>query len=183
MSFKVKTSGFNPVVWNALFWIILLFSAINAIAKSFVGENQARNLYYYTLVPAQAVILSKIVYNALLMGVLAFISYLFYSLVMGNPVQDQSLFIFNMFLGAFGFASTLSLIAGIASKSNNNGTMMAILSFPILIPMLVLIIKISKNAVDGLERANVVDELLTVGAINVIVITLSYLLFPYLWRS
>lgn len=176
-------AGLNPSVWNALLWIILLFASINAIAKSFIGENNNRHIYYYTLVPAQAIIISKIIYNSILMSVLALLSYVFYSVVMGNLVQDQGLFIINLLLGGFGFAATLSLIAGIVSKSNNNATLMAILSFPILIPILILLIKISKNAMDGLARSNVYDELLTLGAINVIVITLSYLLFPYLWRS
>ena len=40
----------DGTVWNALFWIILLFASINAISKSFVQESSGRQLYYYTLV-------------------------------------------------------------------------------------------------------------------------------------
>ena len=36
-------------VWNALFWIIVLFISVNAIGKSFVSENDRLQLYYYVL--------------------------------------------------------------------------------------------------------------------------------------
>ena len=50
-----------PLVWNALFWIIMLFAAINAIAKSFMQESKGRLLYYYQLASPVAIILSKII--------------------------------------------------------------------------------------------------------------------------
>jgi heme exporter protein B len=103
--------------------------------------------------------------------------------MLGNPVQDNTLFLGNIMLGAIGFSTTLTMISGIASKAGNNSVLMAILSFPVIIPMLLMLMKISKNAMDGLERAASMDEMLTLIAINMIVITLSYILFPYLWRS
>ena len=39
----------KPPVWNALFWIISLFAAVNAVVKSFVQESGKRQLYYYSL--------------------------------------------------------------------------------------------------------------------------------------
>jgi heme exporter protein B len=60
---------------------------------------------------------------------------------------------------------------------------MAILSFPVIIPLLILLIKLSKNAMDGLDRASSYNEIAVLLAINLIVITVSLLLFPYLWRD
>src|SRR3972149_9790280 len=57
--------------WNALFWIIILFASINASAKSFLQESKGRLLYYYTINSPQAFILSKVIYNSLLMLVMA----------------------------------------------------------------------------------------------------------------
>ena len=50
MSFNLKGSTLQPVTWNALFWIIMLFTAVNAIAKSFNQERYGRFIYYYTLI-------------------------------------------------------------------------------------------------------------------------------------
>jgi heme exporter protein B len=183
LSFAVKGNSLNPSTWNALFWIILLFTSVNAIAKSFIQERAGRTLYYYTLASPQGIIISKILYNSLLMIVLSVLGFLFYSLVLGNPVQNIELFLMNILLGAVGFSSTLTMISGIASKANNSSSLMAILSLPILIPMLLLLIKISKNAIDGINSSVSTTDLILLAAVNVMVGALSYILFPYLWRS
>jgi heme exporter protein B len=183
LSFNLQRGPLSPITWNALFWIILLFTATNAVAKSFVQEPEGRYYYYYTLVSPQAIILSKIIYNAGLMLLMSLIGYLVYSLVLGNPVQDEVLFLANMVLGSLGFSSALTMVSGIAAKANNSGTLMAVLGFPVVLPMLLLLMKVAKNAIDGLARSVSYDELGTLLAINVIVVAVSYLLFPYLWRS
>jgi heme exporter protein B len=172
-----------PLVWNALFWIILLFAAINAITKSFVQESKGRLLYCYQIASPQAIIIAKIIYNMLLMILMSAIALFFYSIVFQNEVGDKLLYFGAVILGAISFSSVFTMISAIASKANNNGTLMAILSFPVIIPVIILIIKLSKNAMDGLDRSVSLDEIGVLTAINLIVITVSLLLFPYLWRD
>jgi len=52
-----------------------------------------------------------------------------------------------------------------------------------VISILLVAIKISKNCIDGLGWDASWDELLTLAAINCLVSAMSYLLFPYIWRS
>lgn len=172
----------DPVTWNALFWIIMLFASVNAIAKSFIQENRGRQLYYYTIASPQAVILSKILYNVLLMILLAAVAIGFYSIVFKNPLGDPLFYMIAILLGSISFASVFTMISGIASKAHN-GALMAILSFPVIIPLLMLLIKFSKNAMDGLDRSVSFNEIGVLVAINIIVIAVSLLLFPYLWRE
>ena len=172
-----------PLVWNALFWIIMLFAAINAIAKSFMQESKGRLLYYYQLASPVAIILSKIIYNIALMLFMASIAFIFYNIVFDNPIEDIPLYLLSVFIGAFSFSTVFTMISAIASKAGNNATLMAILSFPVIIPLLILIIKLSKNAMDGLDRSVSYDEIAILGAINLIVLAVSLLLFPYLWRD
>ncbi len=181
--FKAKSGSIDPITWNTLFWIILLFTGVNSIARSFVQERAGRLLYLYTLASPKGIILSKIVYNALLMLILGTIGFLFYALVMGNPVQDLLYFYFSIVLGCIGFATTLTLVAGIASKADNNSTLMAILSFPIILPTLLIVMKLSKNAMDGIDRGSSNNEILMLLALDLMVVALSYILFPFLWRS
>jgi len=172
----------NPSTWNALFWIILLFASINGVAKSFLVETKGKLIYLYTLVSPQAVILSKIIYNLLLLIVLSGLCLLVYSIFIGNIIQDLSLFLLTLFLGSMGFSSILTMVSAISSKTNNNFTLMAILSFPLLIPLLMVLIKLSRNAIDGLENWDI-NFLLVLMFLNVIIIALSYILFRYLWRD
>lgn len=183
MSLKLKVNDIEPITWNTLFWIIQLFSAVNSITKSFTQERAGRQMYYYTLASPQGIILSKILYNILLMLVLSLIGFAIYALVMGNPVKDIPMYLLSVVLGAIGFSTSLTMIAGIASKAENTSTLMAILSFPVILPMLMMLIRLSKNAMDGLSWSTCYDEISTLLAIDAIVLALSYLLFPYLWRS
>lgn len=183
LSVGVKGGTVQVPTWNALYWIIILFSAVNAVAKSFIQENQGRQLYYYMIASPEAIIISKIVYNTGLTLLLSLLGYIVFSVVLGNPVQDQPMFMLNLVLSAVGFSACLTMVSSIAGKAGNNGTLMAILSFPILIPMLLLAIQISKNAIDGLDRGVSLDKIVTLLAINGIVGATSYLLFPFLWKS
>ncbi len=173
----------DPITWNALFWIILLFASVNAVTKSFVQESPGRQLYYYTLVSAQAVILSKIIYNVLLLLLLSIVAFVVYSIIFKNVLGDPMLYLVAVLLGASGFASLFTMVSAISAKAGNNGTLMAILSFPVIIPLLIILIKLSKNAMDGLDRSVSYDEILVLLAINLITVTISLLLFPYLWRD
>ncbi|MBP6334954.1 MAG: ABC transporter permease, partial [Bacteroidia bacterium] len=86
-------------------------------------------------------------------------------------------------LGSAGFSSVLSMVRAIASKAGNNSTLMAVLSFPIIIPLLMTTIRFSKNAMDGLAWSVNINFMIILISLNVLVIALSYLLFPYLWRE
>jgi heme exporter protein B len=182
LSFKAKQQAINPITWNTLFWIILLFIAINAIGKSFTQESSQRNLFYFTLVSPEVVIFAKIIYNSLVMIGVSFVGILFYSWVMGNPVGNMPLYLLSIILGSIGLASTLSLMAGIAAQAENSATLMAVLSFPIIIPLLLLLLKLSKSAMDGISIEENWDEIAILGALNTIVVVLSGILFPYIWR-
>jgi len=170
-------------MWNALFWIILLFASINAITKSFAQESKGRQLYYYTLVSPQAIIFSKIVYNVIVMFILSLVAFFFYSVVFRNPLGDPLFYFIAVLMGSISFATVFTMISGISAQANNSGTLMSILSFPVIIPLLIVLIKLSKNAMDGLDRGVSYDEILVLLAINAIVISVSLLLFPYIWRD
>jgi heme exporter protein B len=173
----------QPLVWSALFWITVLFTAINTIAKSFIAERRGIFIYFYYAVSARDFIIGKLAYNALLCTLMSAVGYGFFILFLEDPVQDHGIFLLTILLASLGFAFSLTLISSIAAKTNNSHVLMAVLSFPIIISVLLMAIKVTKNCLDGLgwEASN--DELLILLAINSLVAALSYLLFPYIWRS
>src|ERR1700693_1697601 len=182
------TPGFTgtrsyPIVWNVLFWIIMLFASVNAIAKSFMQESKSRLLYYYSIASPQAIILSKTIYNILLMSLLSILALLVYLIFFTNTIGDPLYYFLTVLLGSLSFSTVFTMISAIASKAGNNGTLMAILSFPVIIPVILLLIRISKSAMDGVEHSLLYGNIGILFAINVIVIATSLLLFPYLWRD
>ncbi|MDA0195540.1 MAG: heme exporter protein CcmB [Bacteroidetes bacterium] len=183
LAFSIRGASMSPIVWNTMLWIIVLFSAINAIAKSFLQENSQRSVYYYSITSPVAIIIAKIIYGMILMSVLVSLALIVYSVLLGNPVDDLPLYIFVLFAASLALSSMLTMISAIAAKAGNNSMIMAILSFPIVLPVILMAIKASKNAMDGIARSESIDEILVLIALNVIIITLALLLFPYLWRN
>jgi heme exporter protein B len=173
----------NAPTWNALFWLILLFSSISAVAKGFIGESRGRTLYYYTIASPQHIIISKIIFNTLFMVLIAGICWIVYTLLLGNMAQNQLYYFLIMMLGCIGFSTTFTLLSSIAAKSGNGHLLMPVLSFPIIIPLLLVLIKASKKAMDGIDTSLILPDLGIILALNFIVVALSYVLFPYLWKD
>lgn len=183
VSYLVFEGLIPEAAWNALFWIILLFASINGIMKSFFQERGGRMLYYYSICNPLAVIFSKIIYNALLMSGLSVTGLLVYLFLMGNPVESMGVFLLNMLLGVIGFSSIMSMVSAIASKAGNNFTLMAVLSFPLVLPLLIVLIKVSEAAIAGTSLYEQGGHILVVILLTGISCVLSALLFPYIWRD
>ena len=169
--------------WNALFWLIMLFAAMNAILKSFTQEGENRQLYYYMLASGREVIVSKIIYNSLLMVALSLAGLFLFMAFMGNPLLSFPVFLVNMVLGVTGFAVMLTLISAIASKAKHNFTLMAVLGFPLVLPLLLLVIKVSDASLKGTAMAEVVPDILIILLLIFIALILSVVLFPYIWKE
>ena len=179
MTFKVIPA----LSWIALYWVMLLFAATNAVAKSFMQLAHGRMLYYYTLVKPAHFLLAKMVYNLMLLSTIQLLTTLIMSVLVGNPVSDLGWFLITGWVGVVGLCVILTLVSAIAQKASNQSTLMAVLSFPVVIPVLVLVIRMSKQALDGLDRSLGYNWLINLAAIDILVIAVAVLLFPYLWKD
>lgn len=173
----------QPQVWNTLFWIIALFTSVNAIVKSFVQENSARQLYYYSLVHPIAILLSKIIYNTILLLLLSVLCWVGLGFVGGNPVRDAGQFVLAIVLASVGFSITFTFIAAISAKADNSATLMAILSFPLIIPILLTLIKLSANALRLLNDTGVMQDVWALVGIDLLLLAVALVLYPFLWRD
>ena len=182
LTFNLRQNLITPLVWSALLWVTILFSSINTIAKSFIGEKKGQDIYFYSLLSAESIILSKLIYNFFLCLLLSIVAVLLFVIFLSYPIESNWVFFFTILLSSWGFSSSLTLLSGIASKANNSHVLMTVLSFPIVISILLLAIKVTKNCIDGLENSVSYDELITLVAINCLVTAVSYLLFQYIWR-
>jgi heme exporter protein B len=183
LTFSLRQNAISETTWAALFWLVILFSVVNSVAKSFIGERKGVFIYLYSVASPQQIILSKMIYNSLLAFLLSVAGYFLFAVFIFDPVKDQLLFVVVLVLTSTGFSVSLSLISGIASKANNSNVLMAVLSFPVVIAILLMAVRTTGNLLNGLERAASYNELLNLLAINCIAGALAYILFPYIWRS
>lgn len=169
-------------VWNGLFWVIQLFICINAVAKSFLQESRGRMLYFYSIAGPRDFVLAKLLFNSLLMLLMSLMSLALFSLFLGNPVEKTGVFIGLVLLGGWSLSLVFTFLAAIAAKAQQNAAIMAILGFPIIIPQLLLLMRLSNAAFSQTIPVPVATVLLLV-ALDAMVILLAVILFPFLWKD
>ena len=173
----------TPTLWSGLIWVTLLFSGITAVNKSFVQEPPARHLYYYSTVSPQAVIIAKILYNAAFLVLLTVLAFVIFGLLMGFQIHNAMLMLGILMAGAAGLSVTLSMVSAIAWKAGNSPALMAVLSFPLLIPLLLTLMKLSRAAVLDMWPPDIWKDALIFGALSLISLFVAVILFPYLWKD
>jgi heme exporter protein B len=183
LAFALQQQVLSPSTWTALYWLTILFSAVNSVAKSFIGERRGMVLYLYTIASAHHILLARLIYNALLSCIIALSGYALFSIFIFNPVQDTLLFVAVIILTSIIFSSTFTLISSIVSRASNSHVLMAVLSFPLVTGTLLIAMRATRSALEGMNRSESVDDLLTLVAINLITGAMAYILFPYIWRS
>ena len=172
----------EPKVWNGLFWVIQLFICINAVAKSFMQESRGRMLYFYSIVNPRDFILAKLVFNSVLMLLMSFLSIILFSLFLGNPVEKAPHFIGLVLLGGWSLSLVFTFLSAIAAKAQQNAAIMAILGFPIIIPQVMMLMQLANSAfTDKVIIAT--STLLLFVALDILVVLLAVILFPFLWKD
>ena len=183
--FVVYLSAGQPEeqTWNALFWIVQLFVSINAVAKSFLQDSRGRMLYYYTISGAVNYIIGKIIFNAVLMLIMSLLTLLIFTLLLGNPIIYFLQFVGISFLGGVGLSLVFTFLAAIAAKAQQQSALMAIMGFPIVIPQLLLLGKISSKAFSDALQGGWWQMVLLLVSLDILIILLSVILFPFLWKD
>lgn len=171
-------------VFNGVFWMIQLFICINAVAKSFLQESKGRMLYYYLSGSPVQFIIAKLVYNSVIAIMMVLMSLLLFFILMGNPIIDVWRFVGLAFLGSVSLSLVFTLMSAIAAKAQQNAAIMAILGFPLIIPQLLLLLRLSKSMFGEVFREGALLQmfLLLIG-LDILVIVLSVVLFPFLWKD
>jgi heme exporter protein B len=171
-------------VWNSLFWVIQLFVCVNTVAKSFLTEGKALMLYYYSVASPVEFIIAKLIFNVLLMLIMTALSLLLFSVFLDNPTANYWQFFGIAILGGTSISLTFSLMSAIAAKAQQNAALLAILGFPVILPQLLLLIKLSKTAFAEVFKDGAVAQLcLYVVGFDILVFFLAIILFPFLWKE
>ncbi len=181
---SMSTDNMAGNVWNGLFWVIQLFICVNAVAKSFLQESRGRMLYFYSIASPVEFIIAKMLYNLVLMTVMSLLSLFLFVVFLNNPVDNMLRFMGIVVLGGASISIVFTLMSALAAKANQNAALIAILGFPVILPQLLLLMRLSKAAFAEVFKEGAVLQLsaLVLG-LDVLVISLAVILFPYLWKD
>jgi heme exporter protein B len=163
---------------------MLLFVCVNAVAKGFLQESRGRMLYYHTLTGPTSFVLSKTLYNVVLMAAMTLVTLLLFVAFLGKPTYDLMAFAGVGMLGGLGLSLTFTMLAAIASKAMQQASLMAILGFPVILPQLLLSMRLSKAAfAEAFQEGAVSQLVLLLLALDCSILVLTLILYPYLWKD
>lgn len=169
--------------WVSIFWVIILFSSISAVSKSFFQESGNRNYYYYYVLSPDELIFSKLIYNFLFIVFVTFLTFIIFSFLLGNFIYSFSFFLSLLFVGALSISNCLTLISAIGHQVKNNSILISVLSFPVIIPILLLLIRLSKISSSEFSWNLIQDDFYLLILLNIILVAMTKILFSYLWRN
>jgi heme exporter protein B len=169
--------------WNGLFWIVLLFVCVNAVAKSFLQESHGRLLYFYTIAGARDFVLSKLLFNMLLMAGMGLLSLVLFTVLLGNPLEHAGKFLLITCLGGASIGLVFTVLAAIAARARQSTALMAVMGFPLIIPQLLLLMKIAGIAFSSVIQSGLAEMIVLLIALDFMVVLLSVILFPFLWKD
>ena len=173
----------NVETWVSIFWVIILFGAITVVSKSFFQESYKRNYYYYYLFTPDELIFSKLIYNFIFLFFVSIFSFIFFSFFIGNIIQSPIFFVTLLLLGSLSISNCLTLVSAIGYQVKNNSIIISVLSFPVIIPILLILIKISKLSSSEFSFNLIQDDIYLLILLNIIMISITKILFNFLWRN
>ena len=171
------------MVWNGLFWMMQLFICVNAVAKTFLQEGKGRQLYFYCICSPVHFIIARMIFNAALMLLLNAISLGLFAVLLGYSISHPWTFFGISCFGSVSISLVFSFLAAIASRAQQNAALMAILGFPIIIPQLMLLMRLSTMAFSDVFQSGLTSIVLLLACFDLLVVMLSVILFPFLWKD
>jgi heme exporter protein B len=187
MYFLLNTQGalvkMEVKYWNVIFWIIILFTTINELISQFSKESDGLYLYYYTVIHPSHFIISRLIFHAVYAALISLLTYFIFSLWFGSPVENFSLILLSILLGSSSFAILFTLTTAISKGLKNNAVLTSILGFPLSIPLITLVSRLSKEAFFITTSDNFWINLSVLIGFNLIMVVLSVILYPYIWRE
>ncbi len=181
----LRSEDVEQNILSGMFWVVIFFSAMSGLSRIFVSEEERGTSMALQLVASPHVVyFGKLVFNCLLTLLLSVLVSVLYLLVFpAFIIKSYTIFALTILFGSIGFAASTTIIAAIIAKTNNKGTLFPVLSFPILIPLLMTVIKLITISLADEKFSFALGEFQILISYILVMITGSYLLFDYVWKD
>jgi heme exporter protein B len=140
----------TPGVAAGLLWVALLFSAIIALPRAFVAEEEQGTGDLLRLVARpHAIFWGKALYNLLQMLLAALLlSVLFFTLT-GVEVSAAGLYAVCLLSGSAALAGAVTLSGALVAQAANRSALVGAIALPLLLPLMFLAVQGLSAAIEG----------------------------------
>lgn len=172
-------------ILSIFLWIIMFFASMTGLSKTFIQEEE-RGTYIFlmTLSKPGAVYFGKLFFNIVLSLLLNLLSILLMNLFLDDfHIRNAAIFWLTYLLGSISLAAASTIISAIIAKANSKNSLFPVLSFPLLMPIILLGIESTKFALEGWELIHAKDNLVMIFSYIGILVTISYFMFDFVWNE
>lgn len=169
--------------WVVLYWIILVLSAAQSAQNSFRDVEGVSGWYYYSICKVEEYFFSKVAANFILLSLMAVLTFLGLSLFSGMPIRNLGLFLAVNISAWLGLSLLFSFLGFLNAKIEGQRGLLPLLSFPLLLPILLEVIKLSTISAGAMTDTEYMSDLYILLAVDALILALTLLLIRYLWQS
>ena len=183
--FALRTEQPSTDVLSGMFWVVVFFTGMSGLSRSFVTEEERNTSLTLQLVASTSTVyFGKLLFNlALTVSMVVAVTILYLLVFPGFVIQTLSIFVATVLLGSAGLASAATIIAAIIAKANTRGTLYPVLSFPILLVLLMTVMSATAKALDGAPFAEASGDLMVLISYFLVITGGSWLLFDFVWKD
>ena len=183
--FSLGSESVSHDVLAGMLWVIIFFSSMSGLSRAFVAEEERGTVATLQLIARPApVYVGKLLFNFVLTLSLNIVISLLYILFITNfVVLSPTIFWTTIVLGSCAIASSSTIIAAIIAKANTKGTLYPVLSFPVMLPMLITVIKATQLSIEGAFFSEALGEFQILVSYTVVIVAVSAVLFEFVWKD
>ncbi len=183
--FSIGSERAPQNVYAGMFWVVVFFSAMSGLSRVFVSEEERGTTLILSLIANPiSIYLGKFLFNLVLIFFINTLIAILYSMLFQDfVIQNWKSFIYAFILGNIGIAGSSTIIASIIAKANVKGTLYPVLAFPVLLPLIMMLIEITKSALEGNPISDVSAEFMVLISYDIVMITASIMVFDLIWRD
>jgi heme exporter protein B len=188
IAFSVGTERIGSGIASAMIWVSMFFTAVTGLGRTFISEEErGTSLLLRLTVPATPVYFGKLLVNIVLALVSNLILSLLFIIMMGGiggaEVKSPGAFMLVVALSSLGFAGALTIIAALIARSGSKGALYPVISFPVILPLVVLGVDLLRRSMAGVSISMMSDDLLLLGLYTAALMLVSFFLFDLIWKE
>jgi heme exporter protein B len=183
--FSIGNENPDEFLTGGMLWVVIFFSAMSGLSRSFVSEEERGTSATLMLIAKPSTVFGgKLLFNFVLVFLMNFVIPILFAMLFETfVVRNLLLFAFSIILGNIGIAVSSTLIASIISKANTKGTLYPVLSFPILLPLILILIELTKYSIEGVSVDESWVEIAILIIYDIVMTISSFLLFDFIWKE
>jgi len=175
--------GMDKPHFSAIFWIVVIFTTLQGISRAFITMRKGSFVFWQQMISPTVFLGARLISSFLLMLVFTLFSYIVFTTIHGSVSETGWHFlIVSIFTGA-GISSIFTISSSMAVKTDNPGVLLPVLTFPVIIPVLLIGVKAGKNAIDGLGFSSFLPEILLLTLLDILIVFLGLVLIKFVWKE